>query len=231
MAILRPDMVYLGGGAFIMGCNSVREDEAPAHQVSVSPFYISRYAVTNQEYSVFVERTGALAPPMWHDPRFNDPFQPVVAVSWFDAAAYCAWLNEMLCETFRLPTEAEREFACRAGTTTAYPWGDAAERECGDYGRRWYAGGPEIVGGPPNAFGLCNMADNVHEWCSDWYASDYYSVSPRQDPRGPESGTRRSSRGGSWRHQVKVTRSSARSAISPAYRYTDYGFRIASSPQ
>ena len=116
--------------------------------------------------------------------------------------------------------------ACRAGTQTAYPWGDAAERDLGDYGRRWYEGGPEIAGGPSNAFGLYNMADNVHEWCLEWYGKDYYKLSPARDPGGPETGSRRASRGGSWRHQIKVTRSSARSSLDPSFRYTDYGFRV-----
>ena len=88
-------------------------------------------------------------------------------------------------------------------------------------------GSPEIVGGPPNPFRLYNTADNVHEWCSDWYGKDYYRFSPQKDPLGPLSGVRRTSRGGSWRHQVKVMRSSARSALNPCFRYTDYGFRIA----
>jgi formylglycine-generating enzyme required for sulfatase activity len=73
------------------------------------------------------------------------------------------------------------------------------------------------------------MADNVHEWCSDWYGRDYYRLSPQNDPQGPESGARRASRGGSWRHKVKVTRSAARSAIAPAFCYADYGFRVVKS--
>jgi formylglycine-generating enzyme required for sulfatase activity len=222
-------MVLLEQGNFVMGSAFGREDEAPPHPVELSRFHIARFAVTNREYRIYLERTETRPPPCWNDPGFNHPDQPVVGVSWHEAVDYCAWLSRAMDAPYRLPTEAEREFACRAGTTTSYPWGDSPERDCGEYGRRWLAGGPEIVGGPPNGFGLCNMADNVHEWCLDWYGKDYYRHSPAKDPRGPETGIRRASRGGSWRHQVKVTRSSARSAISPGFHYADFGFRVARS--
>ncbi|HYK89404.1 MAG TPA: SUMF1/EgtB/PvdO family nonheme iron enzyme [Acidobacteriota bacterium] len=228
-AVIKLDMVFLVGGTFVMGSDGGQEDESPPHTVELSPYYIGRYSVTNREYRAFIDCTVKEPLPAWNDPNFNDPSQPVVAVNWFEAMAYCAWLSELLGERFRLPTEAEREHACRAGTTTAYPWGDSVERNCTGYGRRWHEGAPEVVGGPQNSFGLCNMADNVHEWCSDWYSRDYYRVSPRKNPPGPASGVRRASRGGSWRHHVKLTRSSARSSLNPAFRYTDYGFRIARS--
>ncbi len=220
-------MQFLGGGSYLMGSSSGQEDEAPPHLVELSPFYIARFAVTNREYGFYLRQTGAKPPPSWGNPQFNHQKQPVTAVSWHDAAGYCEWLSRELNEAYRLPTEAEREYGCRGGTATAYPWGDSPWRDCGESGRRWMEGGPEIVGGPPNAFGLCNMADNIHEWCSDWYGRDYYAISPRKDPSGPPSGIRRVSRGGSWRHHVKVTRSAARSAINPCFQYTDYGFRLA----
>ncbi len=223
------EMILLDGGTFTMGSASGRDDEAPPHEVEVSRFYIARCSVTNREYGLYLARAGAPPPPLWNDPAFSHADQPVVAVSWDDAVAYCAWLTAELGETYRLPTEAEREFACRGGTVTAYPWGETAERDLGAYGTRWFEGSPGVVGGPPNGFDLCNMADNVHEWCADWYGRDYYSLSPRKDPPGPASGVRRVSRGGSWRHHVKVTRSSARSAIDPRFRYTDYGFRVVCS--
>jgi sulfatase modifying factor 1 len=221
------DLVDLPGGHFRMGSHAgcARADERPAHPVEVSPFAIARHAVTNGEYAEFLAATGAPAPGAWTDPRFYHPEQPVVAVSWFEAVSFCEWLTRRHGSLFRLPTEAEREYACRAGSAAEYPWGETAERETADYGRRWVEG-PEVVGGPANGFGLWNMADNVHEWCLDWYGADYYRTSPGLDPRGPTAGARRASRGGSWRHQIKVTRSSARSALDPSYRYTDYGFRV-----
>jgi len=228
-----PDMVLISGGSFLMGSATGQEDESPPHHVQISPFQISKYAVSNRCYALFIAATGTAPPPFWDMPSFDDPDQPAVGVNWFEAMAYCKWLADRLGMAFRLPTEAEREFACRAGTSTAYPWGDLpddAARLSSGYGRRWETG-PEVVGGPPNGFGLCNMADNVHEWCSDWYGKEYYRTSELLDPRGPESGKRRASRGGSWRHKVKVTRCSARSALDPVFRYADYGFRIAADPR
>ena len=94
---------------------------------------------------------------------------------------------------------------------------------------RWKHG-PEPVGlYKPNAYGLYNVGDNVHEWCSDWYDDGYYARSPERNPQGPQSGTRKASRGGSWRHHIKVTRTAARSSIPPEFQYADYGFRIARS--
>jgi formylglycine-generating enzyme required for sulfatase activity len=219
------EMVLVPGGPFEMGSARGRDDEAPPHLVELAPFSIARFAVTNRQYDLFLAECRAAPPPTWNDPAFDDPDQPVVAVSWFDAVAFGEWASRRLGARFRLPTEAERERACRGGATTRFPWGEQPERELGGYGRRWSTG-PEVVGGPPNALGLCNLADNVHEWCLDWYAAGYYAMSPRRDPRGPEHGTRRASRGGSWRHQVKVTPSAARSALDPSFRYTDYGFRL-----
>jgi formylglycine-generating enzyme required for sulfatase activity len=220
-------MVEIAGGRFLMGSEEGRDDESPSHWVELSPFAIGRHAVSNQEFAAFLSDSAAKPPPCWTEPSFNHPQQPVVSVSWFDAVDFCDWLSQCCGRRYRLPTEAEREMACRAGKRTAYPWGDSPGRELGDYGRRWATGGPDLVGGPANDFQLYNMADNVHEWCLDWYSKEYYRESPTKDPRGPASGQRRASRGGSWRHQVKVTRSAARSSLPPDYRYSDYGFRLA----
>src|SRR5207247_11381746 len=97
-------------------------------------------------------------------------------------------------------------------------------------GARGCEGGTVNAGGPWIASGIYTMADNVHEWCMDWYGKDYYKLSPARDPGGPETGSRRASGGGSWRHQIKVTRSSARSSLDPSFRYTDYGFRVVRCP-
>jgi len=167
-------------------------------------------------------------PAQWKDANFADSAQPVVAVSWFDAVAYCRWLCRANGRQYRLPTEAEWERAARGGVEgETYPWGNCAPEAIPDYASRWKSG-PEAVGlFAPNAYGLYNLGDNVHEWCADWYDAAYYAVSPERNPQGPSSGNRRASRGGSWRHQIKVTRTAARSSIPPELKYGDYGFRVA----
>jgi formylglycine-generating enzyme required for sulfatase activity len=149
-------------------------------------------------------------------------------VNWFDAVEFCEWLSARWGMRLRLPTEAEWEFAARGGLEQEpYPWGAAPVTSRAHYGDRWQLG-PEPVGASaPNAYGLFEMCENVHEWCSDWYAADFYAQSPSENPRGPEQGHRRASRGGAWRHHIKIARCAARSSIPPGFRYADYGFRIA----
>jgi formylglycine-generating enzyme required for sulfatase activity len=153
---------------------------------------------------------------------------PAVAISWFDADVYCDWLSELRGEGVRLPSEAEWEWAALAGRDVVYPWGDDAPETLPNYEQRWLEG-PEPVDAYPSRhpWGFLGLGENVHEWCSDWYDRDYYEISPVKDPRGPEEGRRRSSRGGAWRHSIKVSRCAARSSIPPHMQYTDYGFRLA----
>jgi len=197
-----------------MGSADGEDNERPIHRVWVDAFQIAPHPVTNAEYARFAP------PPCIDDPRFNDPRQPVVAVSWTDAMRYCEWRG------VRLPSEAEWELAARGGAEgRRYPWGDDVPD---DAALAVTLTGPRPAGQrAPNGFGLYDMCENVHEWCADWYAPDYYAVSPERNPRGPESGTRRASRGGSWRHRIKVTRCAARSSLPPEFRYNDYGFRVA----
>ncbi len=208
-----------------MGDDSGRPDERPAHQVWLSAFRMAIVPVTNREYAAFLEATRQEPPRFWHDARFNAPDQPVVGVNWFDAVAYGAWLSSVTGRRLRLPTEAEREKAARGGLEqAAYPWGD----DPGEDGGRFPQDAPRPVGlSVPNGYGLRDMAYNIHEWCSDWYDPTYYARSPERDPLGPPAGTRRVSRGGAWRHQIKVSRCSARSSLDPTFRYNDYGFRLA----
>ena len=206
-----------------MGQADGRDDERPVHRVSVAPFRLGRCQVTNAEYDEFRHATRRAMPPFQMQPEFADPAQPVVGVSWFDAVAYCEWLSG-----FRLPAEAEWEFAARGGLEQQlYPWGNAPVFERVGYNTRWVHA-PEPVGtAAPNGFGLYDMCENVHEWCSDWYDPGYYAVSAADNPQGPATGTRRASRGGAWRHQIKIARCAARSSIPPEFCYADYGFRVA----
>ena len=219
--------VDLQGGIFPMG-SSHRDDEQPLREVTVRPFSVAITPVSNAEYARFLEASGHEPPRFWDDPRFNASDCPVVGVSWFDAEAYCAWLGELLGRDCRLPTESEREFMARGGDYERdFPWGDEPWTEGPVFGLG--AAGtdrPYRLGStPPNGYGLYHVAENVHEWCSDWYAPRY-DESDLDDPRGPGEGERRTSRGGSWRHRIKVTRVTARSSIPPESRYNDYGFRV-----
>lgn len=221
------DWIELTGGLFGMG-GGPRDNENPRHPVRVSPFRMARAPVTREEYQAFLDATGQPAPPFWGEPAFVHPRMPAVGPSWEDAAAFCAWASEREGFAVRLPTEAEWEWAARAGGDVLYPWGDEPPESLPDYARRWL-GGPEPVDAYPSLhpLGFLGLGENVHEWCSDWYDPRYYEVSPLNDPCGPTAGVRRSSRGGAWRHEIKVSRCAARSAIPPAMRYTDYGFRLA----
>jgi formylglycine-generating enzyme required for sulfatase activity len=217
--------VVIPGGAFLMGSNAGQDDERPVHRVHVDAFRMSAYPVTRAEYAAFLDDTGHERPRDWHDAAFAGDDRPVVGVSWLDADAYCAWRTRQGSPE-RLPTEAEWERAARAGRDAAvYPWGDEIPAWIPGGGRGPLAGPWPVTLGEPNAYGLYGIAANVHEWCADWHAADYYAASPAVNPSGPPTGRRRSSRGGSWRHAVTISRCAARSKIDPAFRYTDYGFR------
>src|SRR4030095_15052456 len=223
-------MVVIPAGEFLMGCDTGARNEIPVHRVFVGTYGIGRYAITNRLYRPFLEDKRQEPPMDWGNPRFNHPDQPVTGVSWFDALAYCEWLSNGTGKSYRLPTEAEWERAARGLLEgKLYTWGDEAPESQPNYAQLW-VDGPEKVGcRPPNGVGLHDISENVHEWCSDWFDEHYYSSSPSIDPRGAATGTRRSSRGGSWRHQIKITRVAARSSIPPQFKYSDYGFRCAMS--
>ncbi len=225
---LFPALVPIPAGWFLIGCDTSQDNEKPVHRVWVDEFLLAACQATNTDYSLFLRDTPHLRPPFWNDPNFNHPEQPVVGVSWHEAVRYCEWLSAYTGRRFRLPTEAEWERAARGVRESAlFPWGDALPESLPGYADRWKTG-PEPVGrAGSNGYGLYNMCDNVHEWCSDWYAPGYYAVSPERNPRGPETGDRRASRGGSWRHHIKISRCAARSSIPPAFQYADYGFRVA----
>ena len=193
-------------------------------------FGIGRFPVTNHEYKTFIEATQKQSPPLFLNSIFSDPEQPVVAVSWEDAAAYCAWLSQQRKASFRLPSEAEWERAARGGLEAAlYPWGDEPPSD-NFVGCNPETGGPAKIGvNAPNGFGLYDMSENVHEWCADWYEKEYYGHSPEQNPAGPDHGVRRAARGGAWRHANTICRVTLRSGLDPSFRYNDFGFRLARS--
>jgi formylglycine-generating enzyme len=226
-----PDIVVIPEGFFWMGSDSGYENEMPRHRVWVDRFGLGKFPVTNGEYRVFVEEAQMPPPPFWSEEMFADPEQPVVGVSWDEAIIYCRWLSQRVGKTFRLPSEAEWERAVRGELADAlYPWGDEPPWQRPYPGYDLKTGGPQRVGANAgNDFGLYDMSEGVHEWCSDYYDASYYRYAPERNPPGPCFGKRRVSRGGSWRHQVKFSRCAARSSLPPSFKYADYGFRLAVS--
>lgn len=223
-----PDLVEIPGGEFWMGCEEGRADEKPVHRVSVDAFAMGTTVVTNRQYRSFIDATGESMPSPFGDPCFSDPLQPIVSVTWFNAMDYCRWLSRETGIFFRLPTEAEWEWAIRDGQEkTLYAWGNDPPETFELYRTGWQEHRPRQVAlSPPNRLGLYDLGDNVHEWCFDWYDPDYYRRAPRRNPVNLDITARRASRGGAWRHRVKVSRCAARSSLSPTFAYTDYGFRV-----
>jgi len=229
---LIPALVRIPGSWFLMGSDAGQDGERPIHRVWVDDFELAATQVTNAHYEQFLHAGSRTPPPFWTDPNFNRPDQPVAGVSWHDAAKYCEWLSTETGRRFRLPTEAEWELAARGGLEQKqFPWGDEPPQSLPNYSTRWQTGPERVSQYAPNPFGLYDIADNVHEWCSDWYDPNYYAASADRNPQGPEQSpmkpARKSSRGGSWRHHIKVARCSARSSIPPEFQYADYGFRVA----
>jgi sulfatase modifying factor 1 len=219
-------MIRIPAGWCWIGSEGRYAWESPRHRVFIDEFEMAPAAVRRREYARFLSEVPREEPRDWNLPALADPDQPVVGVNWFDATAYCEWLSQSTGESYRLPSEAEWEKACRGGNDDLeYAWGNEPPESLERYQGEW-RGPRRVTEGFANGYGLFHMGDNVHEWCLDWYGADYYAISPERNPTGPESGTRRASRGGSWRHLVKGTRAAHRSSLPPAFRYADYGFRV-----
>lgn len=206
-----------------MGSRDGRPDEQPVRQMTVAAFRLGRTPVNNAEYAPFlIESDAAEAPPWWRDPAFAAPDQPVVGITWFEAMAFAAWLGGRVGGRWRLPTEAEWEWAMRGdqdGAATC--WGGSIPPGEVPEGPIF---GPWLLGkGTPNGFGLCDPGTVVHEWCLDPYRP-YEDTGATVEEKDPPK--RRSSRGGSWRHRQRWSPPSARSSLPPAMRYADYGFRV-----
>ena len=223
-------MEFLGipAGWFGMGWDDGLPDARPRHPVWVDGFELGRTPVTNAEFGEFLDDARAAPPSFWTDPRFSDPEQPVVGVTWTDAVAFCDWLSRTRGRPHRLPREAEWERAARGGLDGArYPWGDEPPGRWFGDGRGPLPAPPRVGREPVNGFGLTDLAGVVHEWCLDWYAADAYRAEPVRAPVGPLDGSRRVSRGGAWRHQEPWSPVAHRSSLPPLLRYSDYGFRVA----
>ena len=247
-------------GEFTIGADDGEEDERPPHKAYLDEFFIGTYPVTNAEYEQFVGETGhpspafralplmvsgdheaeflSLAKPyFWNDrtPPVGRDRHPVTLVGFEDALAYCSWLAGKTGSPVRLPTEAEWERAARGSLEgKRYPWGDTLDPECAHFlpqaGLKAERGTAEVGKYPPNGFQLFDMAGNVWEWVSDWYAPNYYSRAQFLNPQGPESGLMRIVRGGAWVNaEGRYLRCAYRHRVPPdTYAYS-IGFRIAYS--
>ena len=220
------EMVGLPAGQFLMGSPDSDPDaldsEKPQHQVQVNSFAIGKYPVTQAQYEAVMGNNPS---------RFqNNPQNPVEKVSWNDAQAFCQKLSQITGKTYRLPTEAEWEYACRAGTTTRYYFGDDAN-QLGDYA--WYVGNSQQTTHPvgqkkPNAWGLYDMSGNVWEWCEDNWHDSYENA-----PRDGSAWLRNDNnyyivRGGSWDFNPYYCRSASRIRFSPGFDFNYLGFRVVS---
>lgn len=206
-----------------MGSDRGRPDEQPVHTAEVASLQMAATPITVRQYGEFLASGHAAEPPpWWSDPDFSDPEQPVVGVSWHDAVAFAAWLSAASGDRWRLPTEAEWEWAALGGQDgAATTWGatlPANEVPEGPLRGPWRVGQ-----GTPNPYGLYDMGTIVHEWCADVYRP--YGAAAEAATEG-EPLLRRSSRGGSWRHLRRWSSPSARSSLPPDSRYADYGFRL-----
>ena len=220
------EMVKVGAGSFIMGCTSEQgncdSDESPYHRVTISSdYYIGKYEVTQELY----EAVMGVNPS-----NFKGFDRPVEMVSWNDAQEFCAELSRMTGRRFRLPTEAEWEYAARGGNkcTNAKFSGSSSVANVA-----WYtdnSGGQTHPVGKlrPNELGIYDMSGNVWEWCQDWYGT--YGSNTQTDPQGPSSGQYRVLRGGSWYNYASRCRVAIRSYFSPGYRFNYCGFRVVLLP-
>lgn len=221
------DRVSVPAGGFVMGCDPGADpgcpfDALPARAVTLPAFQLDRTEVTQAAYARCVA-AGVCAPPgAGYDPAAR-PTHPVVAVSWTDAQAYCAWAGG------RLPTEAEWERAARGADERTYPWGGAPP-DCtrANYSNCGMAAKP-VASAPAGAspVGAHDLAGNVEEWVADWYSSSYYFTGPDVDPQGPATGTTRVVRGGGFRSPSGALRTFVRATLRPDLSSDDLGFRCA----
>ncbi len=252
--------VYIPAGSFAMGSppdEKGREEDETLHQVTLSQgFYMQATELTVSQWRAFVEDTGYQSTALetgcmvledgewevgkgydWRNPGFlQEDDHPVTCVSWEDAQAFAAWLSEKAEGAFRLPTEAEWEYACRAGTDTRFSWGNKADCDKANFGNSWTneCGRKEplrtVKTGtyPANPWGLYDMHGNTWEWTGDWFAE--YPEGPAIDPAGPERGERRAVRGGSWWSYSRYCRSASRVRNSPDQAFQTLGFRLVMTP-
>jgi formylglycine-generating enzyme required for sulfatase activity len=227
-------LVLIPAGSFMMGSDDGDSDEKPVHKATITrPFYLGTHEVTVGQFRKFVSDAGYKTEGDWRNAGFaQTDDHPVVNVSWNDAVAFCEWLSRKEGTQYRLPTEAQWEYACRAGSTGKFCYGND-ENQLGEYA--WYDKNSDSKAHPvgekkPNAWGLYDMHGNVWEWCADWNDSGYYGKSPTDDPSGPATGSSRVYRGGSWSLPARLCRSAFRGLYLPGGRPYFLGLRVSLVP-
>ena len=251
------ELVNIPSGTFMMGSPETEQDrwpeEGPQHQVTITqPFYMGTYEVTIGQYLAYLNAGGDPSGVDFADgdcpvEAYGDSYrmktssgafwgnlnQPMVEVSWSGARSFSQWLADRTGRAVTLPTEAQWEYACRAGSTTRFYYGDDADYSLlGKYA--WYVGNSASQTHPvgqktPNAWGLYDMHGNVWEWCKDWYGS--YASANVVDPHGPASGSYRVIRGGGWVNVARDCRSAKRGWNGPENTYDRFGFRVVVAPR
>ena len=233
------EMVLVPAGEFAMGSEEGNPDALPVHTVYLDSYYLDRYEVTNAQYQGFVTATRRTQSRFTDDSNFNDPRQPVAGVTWSDAGDYCEWAG------LRLPTEAEWEKAARGVDGLTYPWGngspDGTHANFADVNSEFawrdsstddgYSFTAPVGSYPAGAspYGVYDLAGNLWEWLADWYGENYYAISPGSNPQGPEEGSLRIFRGGSWYHGPLALPSAFRNRHDPGHGAFYIGFRCALS--
>jgi formylglycine-generating enzyme required for sulfatase activity len=216
--INKPDIEFadLPGGTFMMGSpvtEQGRKEDEIQHKITLSAFKMSKYCITFAQYDVFCEATGRVKP--WGFKRGN---MPVSQITWYDAQAFAGWMG------CRLPTEAEREYAARANTTTPFYTGDSLTLDQAYFNNNSGREAKPVGSFPPNAFGLYDMHGNMGEWCSDWYGE--YNIDEKMNPKGPETGKIKIIRGGGFWLPAWRCRSACRNGDPPVNRGAGLSFRL-----
>jgi formylglycine-generating enzyme required for sulfatase activity len=218
--------VHVEGGRFRMGNdNGLSPDESPEHEVLLDGFFMSATEITFDQYDRFCEATKRSKPS---DNGWGRGTMPVINVNWNDAYEFCQWAANVTGSPVKLPTEAEWEFAARGGTKSrkfAFSGGNKIDDVA------WFAENSErkshqVALKAPNELGIYDMTGNVWEWCADWYSEEYYSVSPKKNPQGPQTGTHHVLRGGSWLSTATYGHVTTRSSLRSDYISTGNGFRV-----
>ena len=223
--VINPEMMFVQGGKFKMGSNLGGEDERPVHVVVLDDFYIGKYEVTQAEWKLIMDQDTNKC-------YFEGCAEcPVERVSWYNVLEFIEKLNQKTGMKFRLPTEAEWEYAAGGGSLSR---GFKYSGSNSESSVAWKDGNAKTMTHPvgrkrPNELNLFDMSGNVFEWCSDWYSPDWYAVSPKNNPTGPGTGTFRVIRGGSWFFDKTGLRVTDRESANPSFRYGYVGFRLCRS--